>query len=83
MRGDDILEQKIITLMETVFNIDLSGKRLKECNPKNISNWDSLNFLNLVLVLEEEFNISFDQEDITYMIDGGDKILERIIERST
>lgn len=70
------MEQALIELMESVFETTLENKSIEECTPKNIENWDSLAFLNLVSVIEESYGVSFYPEDISDMIDGGEKLLK-------
>ena len=49
------------------------------CSQDSCDSWDSLRHLNLMLELEEEFNIEFEPEEIAEM-KSFDKIYE-IIER--
>ena len=49
--------------MSDVFNIDVSLIN-NESSPDNIENWDSLKHMNLIVALEEEFEIEFDDEEI-------------------
>lgn len=37
----------------------------EESSSKTIDAWDSLNHMNLIVAIEEEFDISFDDEAIT------------------
>jgi len=46
-----------------VLNIDVSLIN-NESSPDNIENWDSLKHMNLIVALEEEFEIEFDDEEI-------------------
>ena len=39
-----------------------------ESSMDTIENWDSLKHLNLILALEEEFEVSFDEDDIIIII---------------
>ena len=34
----------------------------------HIGTWDSLNHMNLIVALEEEFDVTFDEEEINEMI---------------
>lgn len=36
-----------------------------ESSSETVSNWDSINHINLILALEEEFDIDIDDEDIS------------------
>jgi acyl carrier protein len=40
-----------------------------ESSPQSIETWDSVRHLNLVLALEQEFNLQFDPEEIDQMKD--------------
>ncbi len=56
--------KKLINIMREVLEdetIDTS------CSQDSSENWDSLHHLNLMLELEEEFNIEFEPEEIAEM----------------
>lgn len=57
------MKDKIKNIMSAVFDIDkdIIGD---DASTTNLANWDSINHMNLVLVIEEEFNIVFDDEEI-------------------
>jgi acyl carrier protein len=38
-------------------------------SPENLDTWDSVNHLNLVLALEQEFSLQFEPEEIDQMKD--------------
>ena len=57
------INEKITHIMSLVFKIDKS-KINQESSPDNISRWDSLAHMNLILALEEEFKIKFSNEEI-------------------
>lgn len=40
-----------------------------ESSPETIDTWDSVHHLNLVLALEQEFNLQFEPEEIDQMKD--------------
>ena len=40
-----------------------------DCSQKNCENWDSLHHLNLIVSLEEEFEMEFEPEEIAKMTD--------------
>ena len=54
-------EQKLKEIIASVFKIDASTIN-NETSPDTIENWDSLNHLNLVLALEEGFDVSFTEQ---------------------
>jgi len=57
------MEDRIKKVMSDVFNVDVSLIN-NESSPDNIGNWDSLKHMNLIVALEEEFEIEFDDEEI-------------------
>ena len=57
---------KIKNLMNNVFSVDLNFEELTQ---SNISNWDSINHLNLIIELETYFDINIDPEEIIKMND--------------
>ena len=73
------MEERIISIIGTAFNKDLSGVGIRDCIPSMIEGWDSLSFLNLILLLEEEFSISFELEDIEQMTGGGEDLLSTVV----
>jgi acyl carrier protein len=58
MLNETILKQ----VMAAMLQVDPSEIHV-ESSMDNISNWDSLRHMNLVLALEEEFKISIPDED--------------------
>ena len=54
-------EEKLKKIIGSVFKIDASSVN-NETSPDTVENWDSLNHLNLVLALEEGFDVSFTEE---------------------
>lgn len=61
---------KVIDIIEKIVNIDLKEFEKSEINPTNISNWDSLAHLNLIMLLEEEFEIDISPNEINEMFNG-------------
>ena len=57
------MENRIKKIMSNVFNINVDSIN-NESSPDNIENWDSLKHMNLIIALEEEFEIEFDDEEI-------------------
>ncbi len=54
-------EEKLKKIIGSVFKIDASSVN-NETSPDTVESWDSLNHLNLVLALEEGFDVSFKEE---------------------
>lgn len=53
--------------MASVFEISIDDIN-DDSSPDNIENWDSLRHMNLITVLEEEFDIRLNDEQITEMM---------------
>ena len=62
------MENKIKKVMSLVFKVDLNDIN-HEFSPNSIDNWDSLSHMNLIVALEEEFNIEFETEEISKLMD--------------
>ncbi len=61
------MENRIKKVMSNVFNINVDSIN-NESSPDNIENWDSLKHMNLIVALEEEFGIEFDDNDIENLL---------------
>jgi len=57
------MEERIKSVMSSVFNVP-QGVIQSDASPDTIDSWDSLKHMNLIIGLEEEFDIEFDDEDI-------------------
>ncbi len=55
------MEEKIKKVMASVFGVDVKAIS-NTASPDTIPNWDSLRHMNLILALEEEFNVEFTDE---------------------
>ena len=54
-------EQKLKNVLANVFNVETNLIN-DDASVDTIENWDSLNHLKLVLAIEQEFDISFSEE---------------------
>ena len=61
------MESRIKKVMGDVFNIGVDSIN-NDCSPDNIENWDSLKHMNMVVALEEEFQIEFTDDEINKML---------------
>jgi len=61
------MENRIKKVMSDVFDIDIESIN-NDSSPDNIENWDSLKHMNLIVALEEDFNIEFDDKDIENLL---------------
>jgi acyl carrier protein len=71
------MKEKIKSVMAAVFELPVDQID-DDASPDNIESWDSLKHMNLVVALEEEFDIKFDYNEITEMLNL--KLIQRIIE---
>lgn len=58
------MDQKILHIMEEVFN---TPNLTINTNQNNCEKWDSLHHLNLIVELEDEFDVEFEPEEIAEM----------------
>ena len=61
------MKDKIKQVISTVFEISIEEVG-DDASPETIVNWDSLRHMNLVTVLEEEFEIRLTDEQITELL---------------
>lgn len=72
-----MIKNKIKEVLSEVLEIDIS-EITDDLNQENCLKWDSLQHLNIMVELEEVFELSFEPEEIADMI-----TLEKIIETVT
>ena len=73
-------DERMKGVMAVVF--DVQAKDIDDnASPDSIGNWDSLRHMNLIVSLEEEFNITFDDDDIANMLNY--KLVKLTIEQLT
>ena len=61
------MEERIKNVMSAVFEIPVN--KIKEnSSPDTIESWDSLKHMNLIIALEEEFEIEFIENEIYDMM---------------
>ena len=65
------LQNRFNELIAAVFNMDVSEIR-DDRGPHDIQAWDSLGQLNLILQVENEFEVTFDIEDVFSFFTVGD-----------
>lgn len=67
---------KILEVMSSVFEVELTSLN-EDSSIDNIENWDSIRHLNLILALEEEFNITIPDEEVGDLVNY--KLIELIV----
>jgi acyl carrier protein len=58
------MEEKVLNVLKSVFEIDTIDNT---CSQDNCEAWDSMNHLNLILELQDAFNVDFEPEEISKM----------------
>lgn len=58
------MKEKLIEILKDTFELESVDIN---CSQENCPQWDSMNHLNLVLELEEEFDLAFTPEEIKKM----------------
>ena len=64
---------RLSKIFDDIFDIK-KIKLKKTTNAKDISNWDSINNLKLIIILEKEFKIKFDPNEIVEIKNVGELI---------
>lgn len=58
------MEEKVLEILKNVFELDTVDEN---CSQKTCEKWDSMGQLNLVVELEDSFNISLEPDEISDM----------------
>ena len=74
------MKNKVKKIIASVFNLEVDSIK-DDASPDNVLDWDSLNHMNLIVSLEEEFKIRFTDEEISEML-NLELILYTIQEKS-
>ena len=61
------IKEKVFTIFSDVMDIPKDKLKL-ESNPDNISNWDSMSHVKIIMQIEHQFNISLLPEEATEML---------------
>jgi acyl carrier protein len=61
------MEDKIFEIVSKVMGIPMSNVNI-DSSPDTIEEWDSLKHINLMMALEEEFDMQFSPEEISDML---------------
>ena len=74
------MDEKLKHILSVVFNEDISNIN-ENSSSDTILNWDSIRHLNLILTLENEFNISIPDEEVGNLMNF--KLIKLIISELT
>jgi acyl carrier protein len=61
------MNDQIKELMANIFEVEVSEIG-DDASPETIESWDSLKHMNLIVALEEEFNVQFTDEEMLQML---------------
>ena len=61
------IENRIKNVLSVVFAIPVD-KIDRDSSPDSVESWDSLKHMNMVVALEEEFNVQFTDDEIIELI---------------
>jgi acyl carrier protein len=70
------MKEKITSIMASVFEVDPTAIN-ENTSPDSLETWDSINHMNLVQALEEQFEINFTDEEIVDMMNY--KLVELLV----
>ncbi len=74
-------EARLVKCFEAVFG-GLSEAELRSATTRNLENWDSIATVTLITVIEEEFGVEVDLEDLERLV-SFDSVLGYISEART
>ena len=62
-----MIDQKVYKIISQIMNIPLEQIN-ENSSYENIENWDSLQHMNLVMALEEDFKVQLTEDDVVKII---------------
>ena len=67
------VQEKVMQVMVNIFQVS-PDKISTKTTSDDVEKWDSLNHINMILALEQEFGIRYDQEQVVSMLSVGEII---------
>lgn len=61
------MESEVKKIMARIFEVPVEEIE-DDSSPDTIENWDSLHHLNLILALEEKYQVTFSEEEIAELL---------------
>ncbi|WP_413561337.1 acyl carrier protein [Bdellovibrio sp. HCB209] len=58
------MRDKITKCLSTALEVKLDNVKFEDITAENFSEWDSLKQIEIVVLLEEEFDVRFSEEDV-------------------
>ena len=75
------MEEKFITLFQETLEIEGDNQLTKETVFRDLEQWDSLAFLSVIAMIDEEYDIVIEGNDFKKLITIGD-LMEEIKKRT-
>lgn len=72
-------EEKVVGILEEILNLEDNNNKV----PEDLSELDSLNLLELISRLEEEFNIELTDSDVEFKNISSVKLMAELVESKT
>ncbi|MEG3840728.1 acyl carrier protein [Microcoleus sp. herbarium14] len=70
----EVTKDDVQTVFQEVFDLE-ELEIYPELNAQDVKNWDSFNHMNLILALEERFQVRFSTEEMAAMANVGDLLV--------
>ena len=67
------VQEKVIQVLVNIFQVS-PEKISTKTTSDDVEKWDSLNHINMILALEQELGIRYDQEQVVSMLSVGEII---------
>jgi acyl carrier protein len=67
------MENKLKDIFAIIFEVDVSAIN-NDSSPDNIESWDSMNHMNLILAIEEEFQLKILDDDAVELLSFSEAI---------
>lgn len=64
------INQRVYKVVSQIMGVPIEDIN-DDSSPDTLENWDSLNYMNLVMALEQEFGIQFNDQAIVEMLNVG------------
>jgi acyl carrier protein len=64
---DELIADRVRRVLVDVLNVDVEQIQ-QDSSPDTVENWDSLNHINMVIALEQEFNVVFAADEIERLL---------------
>ena len=64
------MKERVLAIVSQVMGVPVE-QLSEQSSPDTVQSWDSLNHMNLVLALEEEFGVQFTDDQIVNLLSVG------------